>query len=333
MANEIVIGRSEREIALEINVIKQQTAKNMLSAAVEIGRLLCEAKEKVGHGTWGQWLAENVSYSVSTANNMMRLYNERESMAQLDMFSSGGWDMFEGMSPTKVLALLEVPAHERREFIEETGAANEDTSVADVKAAIKAKKEAEERARAAEEREQAAVGRADAAEAEKQALADKLEESEVQLKLMKAVGVTEEARAKIEKEAAEKAKADADKKIAAAKKKADAELEKARAEGAEQVKKVEAERDAAIERAREEAKAAAEREAEAKIQALEEKLKAQVVAASPHMERFKAHLVAFQEAYRRMLDVVRDAEQEAPEVAETLKRAMSELTARLTGGQ
>lgn len=333
MANEIVIGRSEREIALEINVIKQQTAKNMLSAAVEIGRLLCEAKEKVGHGTWGQWLAENVSYSVSTANNMMRLYNEKESMAQLDMFSSGGWDMFEGMSPTKVLALLEVPAHERREFIEKTGAADESTSVSDVKEAVKARKEAEERARAAEEREQVAIERAGAAEAEKQALADKLEESEVQLKLMKAVGATPEERERIEKEAQEKAKADADKKIDAAKKKADAEIEKAKKEGADAVKKVEAERDAAIKEAREEAKAAAERESAAKIAALEEKLKAQVVAASPHMERFKAHLVAFQEAYRRMLDVVHDAEQEAPEVAATLKRAMSELTARLTGGQ
>lgn len=329
MAQEVIFERDTREIALEINVLKQQTARSMLSAAVEIGRLLCEAKARVAHGEWGNWLAENVYYSVSTANNMMRLYNERESMAQLDMFSSGGWEMFEGMSPTKVLALLEVPAHERKEFIEETGAASEDVSVSDVKAEIKARKEAEERAKAAEEREQAAVGRADAAEAEKQALAGKLETAETQLKLMQEVGVSEEERERIEKEAAEKAKADADKKIEAAKKKAEKELEKARAEGAEQVKKVEAERAAAIERAREEARTAAEREAAAKIAALEDKLKAQVVAASPHMERFRAHLEAFQEAYRRMLAVVSDAEAEAPEVAAQLRRVMGELVQRL----
>ena len=173
MTQDVIFERGAHEIALEINVLKQQTARSMLAAAVEIGRLLCEAKAKVAHGEWGQWLAENVCYSVSTANNMMRLYNERESMAQLDMFSSGGWDMFEGMSPTKVLALLEVPAHERREFIEQTGAASDDVSVADVKAEIKARKEAEERAKAAEERAEGAVGRADALEAEKKALTDK----------------------------------------------------------------------------------------------------------------------------------------------------------------
>ncbi len=328
----VVPERSAEVIAVEINVEKRNTALTVMQAYIKIGGLLCEVKEQIPHGEFGQWLEDNVQYSVSTANNMMRVYREWAEYQQLDMFSSENFEeLFQGMSPTHVLALLPVPRAERAEFIEKTGAKN--ASVREIQEAVKAREEAEERARAAEEREQAAVGRADAAEAEKQALANKLEESEVQLQLMKAVGVTEEARAKIEKEAAEKAKADADKKIAAAKKKADVELEKARAEGAEQVKKVEAERDAAIERACEEAKAAAEREAAAKIQALEEKLKAQVVAASPHMERFKAHLVAFQEAYRRMLDVVRDAEQEAPEVAETLKRAMSELTARLTGGQ
>ena len=89
------------------------------------------------------------------------------------------------------------------------------------------------------------------------------------------------------------------------------------------------ERHAAIERAREEARMQADAESAAKIAALEDKLKAQVVAASPHMERFRAHLEAFQGAYRRMLDVVADAEESAPEVAVQLRRVMDELVKRL----
>ena len=58
-------------------------------------------------------------------------------------------------------------------------------------------------------------------------------------------------------------------------------------------------------------------------------LKRNAVAASPHMERFKAHLESFQEAYRRMASVVEDAEREAPEVAQQLKRVMDELVKRL----
>ena len=336
MANDMTVkggagapAREAREIALEINTIKQQTFRTALMAAVEIGRLLCEVKEQIPHGEFGQWLADNVDYSVSTANNMMRLYRERENMAQLDIFSTDSWDMFEGMSPTKVLALLDVPAGERREFIEETGA--EDASVSEVRAAVKARREAEERARTAEQRADSAEVRAVDAEDEVKRLRVEVDQLDVQLKLAKSVGASEEERARIEKEAAEKARAEADKKIATAKKKAEQELEKARREGAEAVKKVEAEREAAIAKAREEAKLAAERESAAKIAALEEKLKAQVVAASPHMERFKAHLEAFQGAYRRMLDVVADAEETAPEIAAQLRRVMDELVSRLTG--
>lgn len=331
-----VPAREVREIALEINAIKQQTFRTALMAAVEIGRLLCEAKEGVPHGEWGAWLQVNVAYSVSTANNMMRLWRERENMAQLDMFSTDSWDMFEGMSPTKVLALLDVPAGERREFIEQTGADAEDVSVSDVKAAIKARREAEERAKSAEERADSAEVRAVAAEDEVAHLRGQIESLDVQLALAKSIGASDEERKRIEKEAAEKAKSDADKKIAAAKKKAEQELERAKKEGADAVKKVEAERDAAIERARADAKVAAERESAAKIALLEDKLKAQTVAASPHMERFKAHLTAFQDAYRRMLDVVADAENEAPDVAAQLRRAMDELVKRLipqAGGQ
>ena len=101
----VVPERSVESIAMEINVIKERAARDLLAAAVDVGRLLCEAKDKVPHGEWGEWLERNVSYSVSNANNMMRLYQEQQSMAQLDMFSNNDFSMFEGMSPSQVLEI------------------------------------------------------------------------------------------------------------------------------------------------------------------------------------------------------------------------------------
>ena len=61
-------GRSPEVIAAEINMIKSQTAGiietlsgHIRSGVYEIGRLLCEAKAAVPHGSWGEWLAENVN--------------------------------------------------------------------------------------------------------------------------------------------------------------------------------------------------------------------------------------------------------------------------------
>lgn len=325
-----VPGRSVEVIALEINVIKQRAARDLLAAAVEVGRLLCEAKEKVPYGEWGEWLEQNVSYSVSNANNMMRLYQEQQSMAQLDMFGNNDFSVFEGMSPSQVLALLPVPREERAKFIEETGA--KEMSVREIKEAVKGREEAEKRAEEAEkraadaeQRERDAAARAEKAERESE---------EVQQRLLEAVAapVPAEEIQRIEKEAAEKAKAEADKKIEAAKKKADKELEKARAEGAEAVKKVEAEREAAIKAAEEQAKATAEREAAAKIAEMERELAAARVNASPYLTRFKERMEVFQGAYAAMVAVVEDAEQNEPETGAQLRAALEQIASALVGG-
>ena len=325
-----VPGRSVEAIALEINVIKERAARDLLAAAVEVGRLLCEAKEKVPYGEWGEWLEQNVSYSVSNANNMMRLYQEQQSMAQLDMFGNNDFSVFEGMSPSQVLALLPVPREERAKFIEETGA--KEMSVREIKEAVKGREEAEKRAEEAEkraadaeQRERDAAARAEKAERESE---------EVQQRLLEAVAapVPAEEIQRIEKEAAEKAKAEADKKIEAAKKKADKELEKARAEGAEAVKKVEAEREAAIKAAEEQAKAAAEREAAAKIAEMERELAAARVNASPYLTRFKERMEVFQQAYAAMVTVVEDAEQNEPETGAQLRAALEQIASALVGG-
>ena len=328
----VVPERSVESIALEINVIKERAARDLLAAAVDVGRLLCEAKEKVPYGEWGEWLEQNVSYSVSNANNMMRLYQEQQSMAQLDMFGNNDFSVFEGMSPSQVLALLPVPREERAKFIEETGA--KEMSVREIREAVKGREEAEKRAEEAEARAKAAEERAGKAEQDTEEISARLESAETQIRLMESMpaSVSEEELKRIEKEAAEKAKADADKKIEAAKKKAEKELEKARAEGAEAVKKVEAEREAAIKSAKEQARADAEKETAAKIAEMERELAAARVNASPYLTRFKERMEVFQQAYAAMVAVVEDAEQNEPETGAQLNAALEQIASALVGG-
>lgn len=322
--------RSVEAIAIEINVIKQRAARDLLSAAVDVGRLLCEAKDKVPHGEWGEWLAENVAYSVSNANNMMRLYLEQQDLAQIDMFSNNDFSMFEGMSPSQVLALLPVPRAERAKFIEESGA--RDMSVREIKEAVKARESAEKRAEEAERKAAEAEQGRKRAEEERFSLSEKLDTAETQLALIKATAVSPEEIGRIKAEALENAKAEAEKKIEAAKKKAEKDLERARAEGADAVKKAEAERDSAIAAAREEARQAALAEVADKVQALEAQLMAAQVNASPYLVRFKERMEAFQTAYGAMASVVDEAEQNEPETGAQLRAAMAQIASALVGG-
>ncbi len=46
----------------------------LLKDAIEVGLLLQEAKELLNHREWLKWLKESVSFSKSTAANLMNLY-------------------------------------------------------------------------------------------------------------------------------------------------------------------------------------------------------------------------------------------------------------------
>lgn len=151
--NEIV--RSDREIAAQINAVKRQTAQVCLTAAVEIGRLLCEAKATVPYGDWGSWLENNVNYSQSTANNLMRLYNNYGEQEQMSFLEENSLEIFGSLSPSQALALLGMPREERADYVETHDM--ETTSVRDIEAAIAARKAAEEQAAQANEEKAAAL--------------------------------------------------------------------------------------------------------------------------------------------------------------------------------
>lgn len=116
--NKIVTVRDCDIIAAEINTIKDNAHRVVIASAIQIGGKLVEAKSMVDHGQWGKWLEEKVSYSQSTANNLMRLYQEYGS-GETNLFDN--WtnsEAFGKLSYTQHLALLALPFEDRAEFAE-----------------------------------------------------------------------------------------------------------------------------------------------------------------------------------------------------------------------
>ena len=74
--SDTAITRTPAHVAADINKIKMKTAVVLAMSAVEMGRLLCEAKSLVPHGEWGAWLEANVDFSESKAQTLMRCYKE-----------------------------------------------------------------------------------------------------------------------------------------------------------------------------------------------------------------------------------------------------------------
>ena len=69
----VVHERSLPVIASEILYIESQVAKTALEGAIQIGMKLKEAKEKVEHGQWENWCSENLNYSKSKTEKLMKI--------------------------------------------------------------------------------------------------------------------------------------------------------------------------------------------------------------------------------------------------------------------
>lgn len=117
--NEIITARDPGIIAAEINMIKRQVQEAVIYGTIKIGEKLCEAKSMVSQGDWGIWLKENVEYSQSTAENMMKLYREyggnQESL--FDTWTNS--QVFGKLTYTQHMALLLLPFADRKEFAEQ----------------------------------------------------------------------------------------------------------------------------------------------------------------------------------------------------------------------
>lgn len=116
--NEIITVRDSDIIAAEINTIKEDTQRVMIANAIRIGQKLTEAKSMVEHGQWGKWLEEKVSYSQSTANNLMKLFQEYGSNQESLFDNWTNSETFGKLTYTQHLSLLALPFADRAEFAE-----------------------------------------------------------------------------------------------------------------------------------------------------------------------------------------------------------------------
>lgn len=186
--SEIKLARTPEMVAAEINLIKDQTRKLVLTNSILIGQKLKEAQQIVEHGQWGKWLAEAVDFSMSTANNLMRVYEEYGADQGVLFGSAAQSQALEDLSYTQAVLLLAVPKEEREDFIKEANV--EDISTRELQAKIKeykqAKEEAEKKAANAEMAASIAAREEDKARVDCERLAAKVAEHEAKAKELRA---------------------------------------------------------------------------------------------------------------------------------------------------
>lgn len=102
-------ARTVEAVTLEIQTLQRQAQQLLLGYAIEIGRRLVEVKAMLPHGQWGTYIKEQVGYSQSTANNLMRIFEEYGT-AQQSIFGPEAISQAIGnLSYTKALRLLALP--------------------------------------------------------------------------------------------------------------------------------------------------------------------------------------------------------------------------------
>jgi hypothetical protein len=148
METALAIDRTPDLIAAEINSIKSQTRIMVLCNSIEIGRRLVEAKSLVEHGQWENWLEKSVEYSIRTAQNLMKIFEEYGSN-QLTLFGNNAkTQALAHLSYTQAIALLGIPAEEREQFIKDNDV--ESMSTRELQQAIKERDQALEKAKNAQ---------------------------------------------------------------------------------------------------------------------------------------------------------------------------------------
>lgn len=326
MAVEPGQERTVEMVTLEIRTLHKQAQQVVLGYAIEIGRRLVEVKSMLPHGTWGDYLKNEVNYSHSTANNFMRIFEEYGAEQQ-SLFGPQAKSQTLGNLPyTKALQLIAVPEEEREEFVREHDVENissrelqklireRDQAVADAKAAEQAQAKMQDdmhlvnarlssanaEALNIQNKLEAEKNRADGyrekleAQKEKaQAAQEQLEDLRRELEEAKSrpveVAVQEPGPAVIEA-AADKAAKEA---AAEAKRKAEERLKKK----IEEAEKAKAAADAAVEAAKKQ-----QQQAEHRAKELEKKLAIAQAAQNPAVVEFKVHFDAVQKEFAALQD-------------------------------
>lgn len=310
MENSIVMNEDIGMITAEIKQLANNARGIALAYATQIGKRLVKAKELVPHGGWGMWLKTEFEFSVRSAQNFIKLYEEYGDIQinLLDMVSNT--QPVAHLSYSKALALLSVPEEEREEFAEKVEA--DKISRKELQDAIKARdkaiKDAEKASKDAEEARQRAAEATKAAEANIKAAesAEKLSGEVLGLQ-----GKVKELEDKL------KSKPKLSKK----------EEEKIRAEITEELN---VEKDKLIENIRSEANSKVQEAEEARKEANFSLENIKVVLAdaekrlkmfNPKVTEYKVLFDTIQETYKRLIEVWESIKSENPDVAASLNKA------------
>ena len=122
------------QLVAEIKILSQQTAANI----IEIGKRLIDAKAQVGHGNWERWLGDNLELSTRRAQQFMKVAEEY-----------GNTNTYSFLTPSKAIAMLDLPVSDREEFIAQAHEVNgqqktvDEMTTRELAEAIRAKKEAD----------------------------------------------------------------------------------------------------------------------------------------------------------------------------------------------
>lgn len=322
--SENSVVRNPSEIAREINFIKDQTRRQMLAASLEIGARLVEVKDLIPRGEWEKWLAENVDYSQSTANNLMRIYREYGD-EQINLLTGKvPSEVFGALSYTQAVALLGLPMEQRMELAEEKDLPS--MSTRELEREVEARKNAEGRAEALDAELTAARGAKETLEAELAALRDEIEKMQEadnapeQIDMTDYISRTDADNARIAAVAAarkESADALAKAQDAAEKAKARAEKLKAELESAADSGKAEAEK----------AYSEALRTAESRVAALEEKLRS---AAAPTVQKFAVYFESLQDDFNKIAALLDEADEaDAAKIRAGLRKVLAAMSAAI----
>ncbi|MBO5019043.1 MAG: DUF3102 domain-containing protein [Clostridia bacterium] len=316
-AQIMVPAREINVITGEIIELRKQANNMLLVYAIEVGRRLVEAKAILPHGEWGNWLKDKVDFSQSTANNLMKLYDEY-GQSQLSLFGAVSNSQTIGNLPySKALQLIAIPEKERESFAKEVDA--EHISVKELKAAIEERNAAIQRAETAEkkaaEKEEIqkaledAKSEAETATEEAEELKQKIAELEKQLADEKTTREETVDKPTLSSEELEKIKSDA---VKQAKEDAAKEIEKKLNKAKTDAEKAESKR----------------KEAEARAEELENRLaetEKQLKTANPEISAFKTLFEETQRTAQSLKRKLIDINKESPEVALKLLGALKAL--------
>lgn len=320
--------RDINKITAEIKVLQEQSGRLMLEYAIEMGRRLCEAKELLEHGEWGKWLKEEVDFSQSTANNLMKIYDEYGA-AQGSLFGAQANSQALGnLSYTKALKLLALPENEREDFAKEHDVEN--ISTRELDRLIKEKEAAERKLGDTQiELDKAKDDLAASRQSEKQAI-DRLREAQNDVRAADDQAQENENKLQAELETVRKAKEKAEADIKTAKDKAKKQKEKYEEElkklrenpeiPQETLDKLRTEAEGksadALKKAERELKEATERE---------EALRKQLQLAAPDTAVFKMLFSTVQEDYNKLSGCLLKIRTDNPELAEKLTGAVRDV--------